>query len=214
MKVPKIGRIGTAIAVLAVLSAAGTAIAYQVGTTDEAPAAASTPKPSATVARRAGASSAPSPTKTVAAKKAAAKTTSTRCLNSFDPACGRFYWSPTPGSNADISVSVGASSATVPAGEPVSFTANGDDPDAKIACGLIYYGEGTNIGTAVRIRRQYGRWEPPAKTHGTMTKTYTHTYENAGTYTVVASFKSGDGCAEDYNPYGSEGSAAVTITVT
>jgi hypothetical protein len=30
----------------------------------------------------------------------------------------------------------------------------------------------------------------------------------------VASFKSGDDCLENYNPYGSEGGSAVTITVT
>jgi plastocyanin len=204
MKLPKLGRIGTAIVLFVVLSAAGTTIAFQA-TGSSSPAATKAPKSktSATVSE-------------VSTSKTAgtvAGTSLSNCVNSFDPNCGRFYWDPAPGPNAPLTVTVTPTSASVAAGQPVSFSASADDTDAVIACDDVYYGDGVNIGNAVRLRKQYGRWVPPAKQQGHETKTYSHTYDKAGTYTIVVTFQSGDSCTENYNPYASTGHAKLTVTV-
>jgi plastocyanin len=134
-------------------------------------------------------------------------------VNSFDSKCGAFYWDPAPGANAPLTVSVTPTSASAAVGEPVSFTATATDPDASVACDDVYYGDGVDIGSAARLRRQFGRWVPPAKQQGQETKTYSHTFDKAGTYTVIVNFHSGDNCSENYNPYSSDGHAALTITV-
>ena len=134
------------------------------------------------------------------------------CVNSYDPACGDFYWDPAPGPNAPMTISVTASSTTVTVGETVSVTGTASDPDAHLICRKAEWGP-TYIGFAVTMRAKYGRWVTPDKTPGTVTETFTHVYDTPGTYKVM--FEAESGACGDWgtNPYSSQGTADVTVTV-
>ena len=137
-----------------------------------------------------------------------------RCLNSFDPACGPLHWDPAPSPNQPTETSVTPANARVVAGHPVTFDARATDPDARIACHWILYGDETSaLIPAIAMQRQYGRWDTPAREAGTFSTTYTHTYAKPGTYRVQFGARSGDGCSNDYSPYGGESVSTATITV-
>lgn len=156
-------------------------------------------------------SRAPTVTRPVAVKPVA----TVRCANSFDPACGPLYWVPAPGPNRPTSTSLSPASARAVAGHPVSFDAGASDPDASIACHWILYGDETAaLIPAIAMQRQYGRWSTPAKHAGSYRATFTHVYAKPGTYRVQFGARSGDGCSNDYNPYGGESVSAATVTVT
>ena len=63
------------------------------------------------------------------------------------------------------------------------------------------------------MRAKYGRWVTPDKTPGTVTETFTHVYDTPGTYKVM--FEAESGACGDWgtNPYSSQGTADVTVTV-
>ena len=134
------------------------------------------------------------------------------CLNSYDPACGAFYWDPAPGSNAPMDMTIQASSTTLTVGETVTVTGTATDPDAQIMCHQVEWGP-TYIYFAAMTRAKFGRWETPEKKPGHVTETVSHVYDTPGTYRIAFEAISG-GCPDLWaNPYTSQGTASVTVTV-
>jgi len=158
----------------------------------------------------------PAPAPSVSAPIAAIKPVATvRCIDSFNPACGPLHWVPAPGSNQPTSTSLSPTSARDVVGHPVSLDARAADPDASIACHWILFGDETAaLIPAIAMQRQYGRWNTPAKRAGSYGATFTHTYAKPGTYRVQFGARSGDGCSNDYNPYGGESVSVATVTIT
>lgn len=155
---------------------------------------------------------APRATTPIAVKPVA---TASKCVNSFDPACGPLHWVPAPGPNEPTTTTLSPTSPRGVAGNPVSFDARATDPDASIECHWILYGDETAaLIPAIAMQRQYGRWNTPAKRAGSYSATLTHTYAKAGTYRVQFGARSGDGCSNDYNPYGGESVSTATVTIT
>jgi hypothetical protein len=99
-------------------------------------------------------------------------TTATACRNSYDPACGPFYWLTNPGANAALHLSVTYSPEHPRAGEQVTFHVVADDPDAPIDSHLTYqFGRTNHIAdyaypSCPRWQVKYGGWSPPARVHG------------------------------------------------
>ena len=138
-----------------------------------------------------------------------------RCVNSFDPACGPFHWVPSPGPNQPTTTSLSPATARAAAGRPLTFDARAADPDASIVCHWILYGdEIAGLIPAIAMQRQYGRWSTPEKQAGSYAATFTHTYAKPGTYHVQFGARSGDGCSNDYSPYGGESVSSATVTIT
>jgi hypothetical protein len=110
---------------------------------------------------------------------------------------------------------------TAKAGEKVTFTVNGTDPDAAPLqeCN-VDYGDGTGVHCDPRpavdpsyCPKQYGPWTPPAKKEGDLKNSpWQHTFEKAGTYQV--SFDIRSAMQECNNPYASTAVAQTTIVVT
>src|SRR5438552_6382894 len=57
-----------------------------------------------------------------------------KCVNSFDPSCGAFYWDPTPAANHPMTAAVTPAALSGIAGREVAFDTTTADPDAQIAC--------------------------------------------------------------------------------
>ena len=134
------------------------------------------------------------------------------CINSYDPACGAFYWDPAPGSNAPMNITIHASSTTLTVGETVTVTGAATDPDAEIVCHQVEWGP-TYVLFGVMLRSKFGRWDTPEKKLGHVTETVSHAYDKPGTYRIAFEAISG-GCPDSStNPYTSEGTASVTVTV-
>ena len=137
------------------------------------------------------------------------------CVNSFDPACGPLSWQPTPGTNAPTRTSLSPSALTAVTGRGIAFAVHATDPDAKIACHWILFGDETAaLIPAITMRHQYGRWVTPPKRAGSFTTTDTHAYKKPGTYHVEFGARSGSDCSNDYNPYGGESVATATVTIS
>jgi hypothetical protein len=166
-----------------------------------------------TVAHQAGATGRAGATATHTSPKAST-TAAGKCVNSFDPACGAFHWSPDPGANQPTTTSVSPADLSGIAGKDVSFVTQATDPDATIACHWILFGdEQVSLIPSVLLHQRYGRWTPPAKQPGEFHQTYMHTYAKPGVYHVQFGARSGDGCESNYNPYGGESVATATVTV-
>jgi hypothetical protein len=95
------------------------------------------------------------------------------------------------------------------AGQAVTFTLQVTDRDAPAQMIEVDFGDGPAQHVIVDCAARYGPWDPPARSGGTKTFTYTHTYRRAGTYTThfTASSK---GCD---NPYGNTLDIRQPITV-
>jgi len=156
-------------------------------------------------------SNAPSPTRPVAVRPVG----TVRCVNSFDPACGPLHWVPAPSANQPTTTSLSPASARGVVGRPLSFEGRAADPDASIVCHWILYGDETAaLIPAIAMQRQYGRWSTPAKRAGSYSATFTHIYAKPGTYRVQFGARSGNGCSNDYSPYGGENVSTATVTIT
>jgi hypothetical protein len=142
------------------------------------------------------------------------------CFNSFDPACGDFYWKTYPGTNQALSLDVDASEAIV--GQETSFTVSVSDADAKIwrEAYKIDFGDGTKLKGGAdwwACKKGYGKWSVPTKGGDSYSKTFTHTYTAAGTYKAWVYFRSKDvrdGASPCQQAYGSEKIVEVTIVVS
>jgi hypothetical protein len=211
-------RAASAGTLVAVLLAAGIAVAYQGGGPKRAPGgfinnSAPTDSPTPTE-ETALTPKVTLPTVLPSAEQPSPSAGAPVCLNSYDPACGKFYWDPKPGPNAPIVVTIHPSSNSLTIGETVTVTVTAVDSDAPIACDVIEWGP-TYIGTAVTMRAQFGRWEPPRKKGGSITLTFTHAYKTAGTHQILFTAVSGSSCVDpSVNPYSSSDSASATVTVS
>ncbi|MGZ4103982.1 MAG: hypothetical protein ACXVP8_01830 [Actinomycetota bacterium] len=147
-------------------------------------------------------------------EQAAATVGHSRCVNSFDPSCGTFYWNPKPAPDQPIAVTLSPATVHAVAGVPVRFDAVASDPDARIACHWFLYGdEQTALVPSVSIRKRYGRWVPPVPQAGRLRLTRSHTYATPGTYHVQFGAGSGDSCSSNTDPYGDQSIAVTTVTV-
>ena len=213
-------RAGAVVLALGLLTAGGIGVGNLVATTKKHAAPALGP-PSAPSSSYAPTRPLASPTTTNKARAVSSPSVSPTpsarvCLNSFDPACGKFYWYPNPGPNAPVTITIHLSKTTVQVGETITATVSVRDPDAPILCANFEWGDnGTYISTAIRERARFGRWDTPPKHPTQQTLTFTHKYQNPGPHHVLYSVYSGTGGCGDVgaDPYASEGSATANLTV-
>lgn len=213
------------VVVISALFAMGAGVARTIHTMERPPAAfndATSPSPEASVSEPDTfvGGQAPVPSDSAGPidtpTESPSETPSPVCVNSFDPACGKFYWDPDPGTNAPVSITIRLSSTTVQVGETITATVTVSDPDAPIQCASFEWGDnGTYIGTAIASRGRFGRWETPPKHPSQETFTVSHRYENAGPHQVLYSVNSGTGGCRDVgaDPYASGGSASANLIV-
>lgn len=155
--------------------------------------------------------SSPTPVPSPTASPSPAPTTAPvkQCRNSTDPACGRFYWKPSPGADAPLEAELRYSNESPETGEVVSFVLTVTDADARPSGAWAAFGDGNGQTPPACNVKRYGAWTPPAKSGGSARFTFEHAYQKAGRYSVVFTVRSGE-CG---NPYGSELRLAVPITV-
>jgi hypothetical protein len=122
-----------------------------------------------------------------------------------------------------MTVQVTSSPASPKTGETVTFHVVVDDPDAHInrECS-IHWDFGDNSRhiecqgpLASCAEGPYGPWTPPAKTPDHYETDFQHVYAAAGDYTASFRFESHSSrpCGAS-DPYGSQGSGSVTVTVS
>jgi hypothetical protein len=139
------------------------------------------------------------------------------CRNSYDPACGEFYWQAEPGPNQPLAVDVDVAPQRAKVGEPVTFTVVARDPDLRIdrECVVVKYGDMTGEVASCEVftcLKRHGPWTPPQREPDRVERIYTHTFTESGTYNVAFIFKSK--VTTCFNPYESEGTGSMTIQVT
>ncbi len=138
------------------------------------------------------------------------------CLNSSDPACGDFSWSPPAGDNLPITITVDRSPSVVTPGQQVQFTVVVGDGDHQVSdnCAVVNFGDGTSVQPPCQpliCPPTFGPWTPPARVAGSMTFRYSHAYTAAGTYNPTFEFHTDrDRCPD---PYGNYGNNSTTVTV-
>jgi hypothetical protein len=105
-------------------------------------------------------------------------------------------------------------------GEPVQFRIVAtDDSQIDRDCIGALYGDDKDpycSGTAASCPggpAAYGPWSPPEKQPDRYEATFSHIYDNAGTYTASFTVRSYKGCTAPSSPYRSEGTGTVTFTV-
>lgn len=134
------------------------------------------------------------------------------CENSYDPACGDFYWDPAPAPNQEMTHTVVGPTSVV-AGQTLVFDVVFNDPDAQPG----YFDDdtdGVHLLSACATEPRFGPWTPPAPAAGSGTHPVTYQApEQPGTYfvNVVGSSRNGD-C--QFDPYGDELVVQIVITVT
>lgn len=146
------------------------------------------------------------------------------CRNSSDPACGPFSWDPPPAPDQPRQVTLTVSPASPRVGQAVTVHADVHDPDdpqtMQCPSPTYDYGDGPAMSThcdpapgSNPCPTRYGPWTPPAAAPGAGQEDQTHSYSTPGVYTITFKYAPGiaDGC---YNPYASEGSGSITITVS
>ncbi|MGI9022900.1 MAG: hypothetical protein ACR2HV_06675 [Acidimicrobiales bacterium] len=139
--------------------------------------------------------------------------TAPACRNSFDPACGSFFWDPQPGSNQPINVSVTMSPTDPAPGEPVNFTVTVTDPDHEVSqnCAVIDYGDGVVDQRPCRsfeCQAAFGPWDTPAKRTGREVYTFIRPYA-AGNWVARFTFRTDRDLCRD--PYGNEGTGQINV---
>ena len=141
-----------------------------------------------------------------------------KCLNSFDPACGEFFWKTKPYPKLPLVITVDAP--TFVAGEAGEITVHLSDGDALIAENAykVLWGDDTYTKdyTGKECKKAYGPWTLPPKEGDTYQRGFDHTYAEPGTYTLSIFWLSIDrfeGPRPCQPAYGSEGWFEVEITV-
>jgi hypothetical protein len=140
------------------------------------------------------------------------------CRNSTNPDCGPFHWDPDPGGNRPMEVSIVVSPETPKAGEPAKITVTAsDDATSKPMMRSGSFGDGISTTAHTRCApsesRRYGAWTAPPRGHSEATETFTHVYDQPGTYTVKFKFSTKGCSGPTYDPYASDGSGSLTISV-
>jgi hypothetical protein len=144
------------------------------------------------------------------------------CRNSYDPKCGPFRWDPDPGPNAPLTVKVTFSPSNPTAGDTVQIHVVTDDPDAPTLSGWgcsPKFGDQTGVqcvtGLCAPQDEPHGPWTPPPRRPLHHEETFSHAYEDAGTYNFEIDRVSSEGdCRWPPNPYGSGGKGTATIVVS
>lgn len=132
------------------------------------------------------------------------------CRNSTKPACGRFYWSPAPGTNKALEIKVEWSPASPNPGETVTYWLTVTDPDAQITAYSVGYGDPSRATIApCSVPARYGPWTPPARRAGKLSLVLHHAYSSTGRFVAEFWARSGD-CG---SPYGADTTLRVPITV-
>jgi hypothetical protein len=108
-------------------------------------------------------------------------------------------------------------------GDKVTFTVRTNDPDASInpngSCrDYTLYGDepgGTVPGGCgpCPSTGRYGPWTPPAKSSGSRVDYPFHAYPKEGDFTATFRRASGDPCPDQTDPYASEATQLVSVTV-
>lgn len=141
------------------------------------------------------------------------------CRNSTDPACGDFRWDPQP-ANEPVTVTITPSNPNPVVGEEVVFTVRWSDPDAAEAFATFRSGDDADVGPThgdTVCRGRSGPWTPPPGSPGQGVDEFRRVYTAAGTYeasTYVETDGPGSEGCDNWDAYGSEGTASVTITVS
>lgn len=136
------------------------------------------------------------------------------CGNSFDPRCGEFHWSPAPGANAPLVVQPPEGPVTVAAGQSIELVFAWSDPDASLEWSYVDP-NGTLLGSGCTQEQRFGPWTPPAPAGGGGTFAYTYVAPaTPGTYTLGVSASTGTMGGDCLDPYRSERSFFLDVTVT
>ena len=149
-------------------------------------------------------------------------TTSLVCHNSYNPACGPFYWVPGPPADQPLTVQVTFTPSAPKAGDTVTFHVVADDPDGIGLSGSICdqsarFGEPDEVvpachGDYICSDTPYGPWTAPPSRPAHQDSTVQHVYSSGGTYKATFFFRShGSICP---TAYGSEGWNSATVVVS
>lgn len=155
----------------------------------------------------------------VAPSASTTTSTSLPCRNSTDARCGAFRWDPAPGANQAMVIDASFTPQNPHPGDVVTFTVHAVDPDASPimsgdeTCNPPGFGDvGTSRCAYTCSAPGHGPWTTPPRQRGERTVTYTHTYEDTGTFTAHFWFGSGGGCSK--TPYASAADLPLTVNVT
>jgi hypothetical protein len=140
----------------------------------------------------------------------------TDCRNSFDPACGDFFWDPAPAPYDRGSAAISFTPEFPKPGEAVTFTITIDDPDGGSATQaertMTAYGDETGPVPMVHCDPAwtfgYGPWDTPAESPFHEVVTLQHAYDAVGDYQAGFDF---DLCGA--GPYRDEYHVETTVPV-
>jgi hypothetical protein len=125
------------------------------------------------------------------------------------------YWQTEPDANQPMTMTICIDDSKPAVGQLVTLTVTADDPDATIKDGDcdIYVSWMSNPGNLCRDYMSIGEPQPtPAKEHGHVVKTYTHTYTKAQTYLVEVDAASSEFTGKRH-PYASSAVAQLHLAV-
>ena len=124
-------------------------------------------------------------------------TTTTVCLDSFDPGCGAFRWTAAPQPNQPMTASIELLTPNPVVGEKVYFRIKASDPDAvPLSTGVWGPGDpdgpGLTFGNCYPhgVREGFGPWAPPAPRPGSFDEESFRPFLEPGTYRVYACISS------------------------
>jgi hypothetical protein len=174
----------------------------------------------------------PTPTSTPDESTTPAPEPTERCRNSTDPDCGKFRFDPSVDDDAKTTVKVAITPPNPKPDELVKFriVAVDDDSQELFLGTYSFSSEGPGViaddfhGTCPKA---YGAWDPPDEKEGTLGKTISHRYREAGTYTATFQVIShsygekhpwpdeppGDGNGSCIDPLAGAGTAKITFRV-
>ena len=149
-----------------------------------------------------------------------------RCHNSYDPSCGRFYWATPPHSNEPMTATVRYSPEHPVVGQEIAFTVTVSDPDAPFLNSFMgsMWGDGTGVGLApamciVNRPVAFGPWSPPQGRSGMKQFVYRHEYRQSGNFLLSFWGTSASGSPWDDrcggpDPYKSQAQATTRVMVS
>ena len=121
------------------------------------------------------------------------------CRNSFEPRCGDFLWDPSP-PNASARIEVRFDPPQPRAGQPVTVTLRGEDPDALTGSftfnsncrsdtfGICNVSVLPGCGPVPGTTKPYGRWDPPTppSTHLRLSVSWSVVFDTPGNHAYTA----------------------------
>lgn len=149
-----------------------------------------------------------------------------RCRQSFDPACGPFFWTTTPGADATPVMTLTTNPDPPRARQSVTFVFNVRDQDGPVADECFEFETGDGHVYAIVDGRQVsgpvpcaapscaapaGAWTPPSRASDTKSFTIVHTFATTGEFRLAVRARAG-GC--NNNPYADNFDVSYRISVT